>query len=1327
MKIRLLFQKILFAWLVVFLISSAQAAYPMVIVSDKTDEKASPKYTQDQVIVKFKDGANPQRVMADTKIKAARIRRVHSMTPVVKKLRKEYGKGRAVSGAFLKKNSPYVNINAMSDAQIFNTAYKTMAKEEKSLYRSYVLKLGNKIDVEDAISRLKNNPNVEYAEPNYIMRVQAVPSDPYYLSMKSWGQPYGDLWGLNKIRCEQAWDLFARDDRPGYEFAGEGVLVAVIDTGVDYAHGDLVPNMYINPGEIPGNNIDDDGNGYIDDVYGFDFVNSVDANEDGDFNDSGDLQDGDPMDDFGHGTHCAGTIAAAGNNNLGVIGVAPRAKIMALKGLDIHGSGAITGLAQCIRYAVDNGADILSCSWGGAGESQELRSIFDYAYSKGVVSVVSAGNDNCDAKMTNPANIPSVITIAASTQEDKKCAFSNYGIKIDVSAPGGGYYNELEGGRSDIYNILSTMGDHTTLAFRYPELKIASGYYRLAGTSMACPHVAGLAALIKSRYPQDSPDVVRSRILMGSENMDNLNPELAGLMGLGRANAYNSLVISPQPALKIISVETDNIMPGTSGSIIITLKNYWMDAGNVAGILSTDNPMVSVENTTVQMGTILSGQTKANSDNPFNIYIDPAISFGEKINFKLILRSQNGHEQSFNFIAQIAFFLDAGGQSGLPLVDTMPFSTVMCDYDNDGYPDVFFTGWDSVGLYKNCQDGSFRNVTNEVGLSFDLQMFYTAAFFDMDNDGYSDLFVGCRDRSFLFLNNEDGTFTDISESSDIKNVSAFNGVVFDYNNDGLLDILTGSSLGMGGLSLLKNNGDRTFTNVIQQAGLPQNFTPYCGQIASFDYDNDGDQDLLISDYNGRDDPDQSIKLYRNNGDGTFTNVTIESGIDNTRGGASGVAIGDYNQDGYLDIYLSEFFYSSPNLNNNALYKNNGDGTFANVTEEAGNPGMGTGGMWWGVDFFDYDNDGYLDLYITYCGDGVITTNTLYRNNSENVFMNVTDKAFSRGVSPGYAAACMGDYNNDGAVDIYAPSSSWGGPGAGSLLKNMIGREKNWIKIKLEGTTSNRDGYGARVSLTINGRKQIREIHTSSIETYPIHFGLGDTAVVDEIMVHWPSGINQTLNNVSTNQTIVIIEPTVIVPHIMSIAPKAANAGEIIAITGKGFGQYTGDLGFNPVCDFDKSGKIAGGDFGFLSAAYLSKVGDANYNPIVDINRDGKVNAADFGIFSASYRMRGGNSFVEFNAGLQAQILSWSDNEISCRVPYGVTSGNIYVVTNNGVMRSNGVYFTSGASAAPSVSSAALNRIKVTVLASTNKSTNYNKKLSIISQNIVKGMIKKTMK
>lgn len=356
------------------------------------------------------------------------------------------------------------------------------------------IKLGNGAAVTEAMSEYQADPNVEYVEPNYRVEVALTPNDPYYNSSDSWGQSYDDLWGLKKISTAAAWDTETG--------ASSEIVVAVIDTGIDYNHEDLSDNVWVNTDEIADNGLDDDGNGYVDDYYGYDFINN----------------DHDPIDDHGHGTHVAGTISAVTNNNVGVAGVTWGAKIMGLKFLSAGGWGWVSDAVTAITYAADNGAIIMNNSWGGSGYSQALQDAIDYANNQGAIFIAAAGNSNADASGYLPAGMNNVFTVAATDTSDTKAWFSNYGSVIDVSAPG--------------VDVLSLRAAGTTLGS-----VVGTNYVRASGTSMAAPHVAGLAALVWAKNPTWTNTQVGAQIKDSADDIDKLNLSYAGLLGSGRINA----------------------------------------------------------------------------------------------------------------------------------------------------------------------------------------------------------------------------------------------------------------------------------------------------------------------------------------------------------------------------------------------------------------------------------------------------------------------------------------------------------------------------------------------------------------------------------------------------------------------------------------------------------------------------------------------------------------------------------------------------------------------------------------------------------------------
>jgi Subtilase family/Bacterial Ig domain/Fervidolysin N-terminal prodomain/F5/8 type C domain len=350
------------------------------------------------------------------------------------------------------------------------------------------------LTIDQALARFHNMPDVLAVQPNYTRHIigqAAPPNDPYWLD--------GSLWGLNKIQAQLAWTNYS---------SGDGsVVIADIDTGIDYTHPDLAANVWRNPAEIPGNGIDDDGDGYVDDVYGIDTAN----------------HDSDPMDDQGHGTHTAGTLAAVGNNGIGVVGVNWNAKVLSCKFLDSTGYGTDAGAIECFNYIVmlkERGVNIRvsSNSWGELRGSNPpaaaLEDAIDAAGSAGILNVFGAGNNsvNTDTNPFDPASYPlaSIVSVASTGTTDKLSSFSNYGTtSVDLAAPG--------------ENILST----------YP----GGDYQYLSGTSMATPHVAGTAALLAGMNPTLSVDALKALLL---DNVDKIGSLGSKVASGGRLNAFKA-------------------------------------------------------------------------------------------------------------------------------------------------------------------------------------------------------------------------------------------------------------------------------------------------------------------------------------------------------------------------------------------------------------------------------------------------------------------------------------------------------------------------------------------------------------------------------------------------------------------------------------------------------------------------------------------------------------------------------------------------------------------------------------------------------------------
>ncbi len=406
-----------------------------------------------------------------------------------------------------------------------------------------LVKLPAGMKPKDAIKFYRQHPDVLYAEPNYVVEALAIPNDASFSS----------LWGLNNtgqsggtpdadIDAVQAWDLTT---------GSSNVVVAVIDTGIDYNHPDLLANVYSNTLDCNSNGIDDDGNGYVDDCHGMDFFNN----------------DSDPMDDNNHGTHVSGTIGAVGNNGVGVAGVNWNVRILACKFLGAGGSGSTSGAIACLNYVAtmkDLGVKIIatSNSWGGGGFSQALFDAIDAHRQRGILFIAAAGNSNLDndTSLFYPASyyLPNVISVAATTRTDARASFSNFGSHtVHLGAPGS--------------EILSTTPGNT--------------YSTFSGTSMATPHVTGVAALLKAQDSTRDWKTIKNLILAGGDNISSLTNTITQK----RLNAYGALTCLGSTVLSRLRPVGTTITSGAGAPI--DLAALHINCANANGVVTvTVNP-----------------------------------------------------------------------------------------------------------------------------------------------------------------------------------------------------------------------------------------------------------------------------------------------------------------------------------------------------------------------------------------------------------------------------------------------------------------------------------------------------------------------------------------------------------------------------------------------------------------------------------------------------------------------------------------------------------------------------------------------------------------
>lgn len=470
---------------------------------------------------------------------------------------------------------------------------------------------------------------------------------------------------------------------------------------------------------------------------------------------------------------------------------------------------------------------------------------------------------------------------------------------------------------------------------------------------------------------------------------------------------------------------------------------------------------------------------------------------------------------SINLLSAQVAFEESAQQLGISINCEYTFlgnGITFFDYDNDGLDDITVATalGDPIYFYKNI-NGNF--VSQTLNISNNNARNKQVNWVDIDNDGDNDLFITSDESgNRLFENLGNMIMSEITSTSGMltDNFPYYGASWGDYNNDGFLDVFISIRDPFIPNILYRNNGDKTFTLANVEAGLlTDGYMSFCS--AFIDYDNDGDQDIYVA----NDKYANPNLMYRNNGDGTFTEVGNITGTDVSIDAMS-VTVEDFNYDGWLDIYITN------DPSNNILFVNNGDGTF---TDMAQSYQVTFNSSSWGAVFLDADNDKDLDLYVSGEGNGTVSpflSSAFYENINSSLFQ-LNNNAVPGDFAYNYGNA-TGDVDNDGYPEIVVNNIDHENI---FLWKNTTNTSNNWLKVKLEGTTSNRNGIGSFIEISINANKQYR--YTCLGEGYlsqnsaTEQFGLGTETIVDYVKVKWLSGIEDIFYNVSPNQTMNIIE------------------------------------------------------------------------------------------------------------------------------------------------------------------------------------------------------------
>jgi len=515
--------------------------------------------------------------------------------------------------------------------------------------------------------------------------------------------------------------------------------------------------------------------------------------------------------------------------------------------------------------------------------------------------------------------------------------------------------------------------------------------------------------------------------------------------------------------------------------------------------------------------------------------------------------------------AGVTFLHDNAASPEKYLIETMGSGAAWIDYDGDGWLDIYLVNSAATdvyepsaplrsALYRNQGDGTFVETTEQAGVAAEGLFGMGAAVGDYDNDGDADLFVLGYARSVLYRNNGDGTFTDVTARAGAANRGLWgsSGAWFDYDNDGWLDLLVvnyldwtpQNNLHCGEprpgyraychpnkysgqpLTLYRNKGNGAFTDATEAAGLSGAVGNGLG-VVCFDFDGDGWMDVFVAN-----DSMQNF-LFHNQGDGRFEDISFVSGVAFGENGEAeagmGTGAGDYDRDGLLDIYVTHLDFEL-----DRLYRNLGGGLFEDATFSArlGYETFQVSGF--GTGFIDYDNDGRLDIFTV---NGHVLDNielfhekTSYAEpkmvfrNQDGAFENVTARLGADLARPRVSrAAAFGDYDNDGDVDVLVNNNGqWA-----ELLRNDGGARRHWLQVRLIGVSSNRDGVGARVKAVAGDRVQHAQrkggMSYQSAHDPRLHFGMGSEDEVDLLEIRWPSGTVDRLEGLSANQTVVVKE------------------------------------------------------------------------------------------------------------------------------------------------------------------------------------------------------------
>ncbi|NWF89264.1 MAG: S8 family serine peptidase [Ignavibacteriaceae bacterium] len=654
-------------------------------------------------------------------------------------------------------NNYFNESDALSHKPMFA---KLHSRAESELDRVYILEYSSNIDPQILSSKLSRQAEVEWAEPKYVYMIDYIPNDPFYSSQ----------YALQKTKAADAWNITTADT---------SIVIAIIDTGVDWDHPDLAANIWKNWDEIPANGVDDDFNGFVDDIRGWDFGGLTGT------------PDNNPTEDRpDHGTHVAGDAGAVTDNLIGVASVGFKCKIMPVKTTrddyrNISNLPYVIFGYEGIKYAAENGAKIINCSWGGGGFSILGQEIINYATSLGALVVAAAGNNNSSAPFY-PSAYNNVLSVAATDESDIKASFSNYGPWVDVSAPGVNIYSTWQ---NDSY----TYGN---------------------GTSFSSPITAGLAGLVRSQFPLFTPNQIAEQIRSSCDIINSVNPGFVNQLGKGRINAFDAVSNTALKSVRANDVFFADELPGGNGNGVLeagetikvrcTFTNYLSPTSNLNIYLESINNFSTVLQGIFNPGALSTLDIFHNTFNEFTFQLNTNIPSNTVLNFNL--NYVDGTYQDIQVIQAIAnptYATQAGNNVALTLTSkgVLGFNDYPSNLQGDGFKYMdginhLFEGALILATSSSHVSDCARNrsTQNSDFVSTQPLLLKTpgttanvegSCSFNDDNAGANKLGLDVKLNSFSFDNIEDQNYIllryDITSNTQTTISNLFAGLFFDWD------------------------------------------------------------------------------------------------------------------------------------------------------------------------------------------------------------------------------------------------------------------------------------------------------------------------------------------------------------------------------------------------------------------------------------------------------------------------------------------------------------------------------------------------------------------